>query len=280
MGTPTLKPVSLQASTSARGVELLRGEGVKRAFARHWHDDLQLCAVEAGSGELQSGSRRYATPRYTLFVIPPGEVHSNRTLDPVGCTFRTLMVPTPALAFFLGEPNAARLCAGGPFLLGDAMARRFLRLHRDLERPDSELAADILIGEALAILCRQVDRHGSPRAPISFGRRIEWVRDYLEAHFSDNTRLDRVADLSGISPYHLSRSFRQRFGLPPHAYQLQVRLNRARRLLASGVRPAVVAAETGFTDQSHLGRIFKRYVGIPPAQYSQQRRLGYILLTT
>lgn len=263
----------MSGAAACDGIELVRGQQVRHAFPSHWHDDLQVCAVEAGSGELQSGKHRYPTPKGTLFAIPPGEVHANHTLDPDGCSFRTLMVPARALAFLLGDSTAARLCAAGPILLGKPMARRFLRLHRHLERPASGLKADILLQWALAILSRRDDGNRSARAPICFGNSIERVRDYLEAHFSDNTRLDDLADLSGISPHHLSRSFQQRFGLPPHAYQVQVRLNRARQLLAKGEPAALVAAGTGFTDQSHLGRIFKRYVGISPGQYSRQRQV-------
>ena len=50
------------------------------------------------------------------------------------------------------------------------------------------------------------------------------------------------------------------------------RSRQARRLLDSGVRPADVAAEVGFTDQAHLNRHFKRIVGVPPAAY--QRAAG------
>ena len=60
----------------------------------------------------------------------------------------------------------------------------------------------------------------------------------------------------------------RRVGLPPHAYQIQLRVARARELVAAGVPLAEVATMTGFADQSHLTRLFKRVVGIPPGQYA------------
>jgi transcriptional regulator GlxA family with amidase domain len=56
--------------------------------------------------------------------------------------------------------------------------------------------------------------------------------------------------------------------MPPHAYQIQVRLLRAKKLLRSGRHPADVAYATGFADQSHFSRHFKRLMGLTPARYA------------
>jgi AraC-like DNA-binding protein len=53
--------------------------------------------------------------------------------------------------------------------------------------------------------------------------------------------------------------------MPPHAFQTQLRVARARKLLREGASPASAALEVGFTDQSHLNRHFKRVLGITPA---------------
>jgi AraC-like DNA-binding protein len=54
-----------------------------------------------------------------------------------------------------------------------------------------------------------------------------------------------------------------------YAYQINLRIARARALLADGVTPVVVAAECGFADQPHLTRDFKRAVGVTPARYAR-----------
>ncbi|MBI1877856.1 MAG: helix-turn-helix transcriptional regulator, partial [Chloroflexi bacterium] len=73
--------------------------------------------------------------------------------------------------------------------------------------------------------------------------------------------------ISNLSPFHLLRAFRAELGLPPHAYLTQIRIERAKALLAQGWPVAQVAFETGFADQSHLTKRFKGIVGVAPGQY-------------
>ncbi|WP_150221682.1 helix-turn-helix domain-containing protein, partial [Enterobacter bugandensis] len=55
--------------------------------------------------------------------------------------------------------------------------------------------------------------------------------------------------------------------LAPHAWLIQLRLAKARQMLACGELPVDVAAVVGFADQSHLGRWFQRAYRISPAHY-------------
>ncbi|NEQ23209.1 MAG: helix-turn-helix transcriptional regulator, partial [Microcoleus sp. SIO2G3] len=96
---------------------------------------------------------------------------------------------------------------------------------------------------------------------------VKRVRDYLEANYTENVTLEQLSAVANLSPFYLLRTFRKQVGLPPHGYLNQVRLVRAKSLLAQGCQIAQVAHETGFTDQSHLTRHFKRMVGVTPGQY-------------
>lgn len=98
---------------------------------------------------------------------------------------------------------------------------------------------------------------------------VEAVRRHLRDHVADPVRLDDLARLAGRSRCHLLRMFQQATGLPPHAYQTQLRVNAARELLAAGHAISRVAAETGFADQSHFSRVFRDLTGATPRQYQQ-----------
>ena len=66
-------------------------------------------------------------------------------------------------------------------------------------------------------------------------------------------RLAELAAVARAEPLRRARTFRAQVGLPPrHAFQLDLRVRRARALLAGGEAPAAVAAACGFAYQSHL----------------------------
>jgi len=80
--------------------------------------------------------------------------------------------------------------------------------------------------------------------------------------------LETLAKRAGLSRFQALRAFKQRYGLPPHAYQLCLRMGHARRLLLEGAPAADVAVRCGFADQSHFTRHFKRFHGVTPMQYA------------
>jgi transcriptional regulator GlxA family with amidase domain len=84
----------------------------------------------------------------------------------------------------------------------------------------------------------------------------------------DKVTLDELARVAGTSKFHLVRQFRFITGVPPHTYQIGLRVLLARRLLEQGIAPADVATRTGFTDQSHLHRQFRSRLGITPGRYA------------
>jgi AraC-like DNA-binding protein len=129
-------------------------------------------------------------------------------------------------------------------------------------------------GEQRRRLAVVLDRAGAHLGPRSVGRRtwpkadlVRRVREYLEGHYAESVPLPDLAQQVGVTASYLIRLFRLQVGLPPHAYQARIRVNRAQALLRQGVRPADVATETGYADQSHLTRHFRRVVGVTPARY-------------
>ncbi|WP_240453440.1 helix-turn-helix transcriptional regulator [Janthinobacterium agaricidamnosum] len=79
--------------------------------------------------------------------------------------------------------------------------------------------------------------------------------------------LAQLAEMAGMSRYQLIRAFRAATGMTPHAYQLNLGVNRARSDLQAGNALADIACALGFADQSHLQRVFKAHVGITPGRY-------------
>jgi AraC-like DNA-binding protein len=101
---------------------------------------------------------------------------------------------------------------------------------------------------------------------------VKRTKEYLQAHYAQEIALQDLANMAHLSPFHLARIFRQAVGLPPHVYQTQLRLARAKTLLAQGFDVSYVATETGFCDESHFARHFKRNFLATPGSYRKTAR--------
>ncbi len=91
-------------------------------------------------------------------------------------------------------------------------------------------------------------------------------------NYADNVSMERLAQIANLSPFHLNRVFCSELGMPPHAFQTQVRIIKAKELLHRGWSISRVASVAGFADQSHLTRHFKRLIGVTPGEYRKHCR--------
>jgi AraC-like DNA-binding protein len=97
---------------------------------------------------------------------------------------------------------------------------------------------------------------------------VDRAREYLRERYDQDVTLAELAKVTGVTPCHLVRDFSRVVGLPPHAFQIQLRVARARELIAAGTPLAQAASMVGFVDQSHLHRHFQRIVGVTPGVYA------------
>jgi AraC-like DNA-binding protein len=93
------------------------------------------------------------------------------------------------------------------------------------------------------------------------------VRDRLADDPLNAPTLSDMAKMAGLSRYQLLRRFERVYGLPPHAWLLGQRAERARALIRDGSSLAGAAASAGFSDQSHMTRIFVRQFGFTPGAW-------------
>lgn len=93
--------------------------------------------------------------------------------------------------------------------------------------------------------------------------KIRKVKDYIVAHCFEDISIDSLSIESGLSKFHLIRTFKKYYGITPHKYHLVVCMKKAQRLLEKGeiVKPLC------FTDQSHFIKKFREIVGFTPFQY-------------
>jgi AraC-like DNA-binding protein len=238
----------------------------------HTHDEYQLnLNLDLVAGVHYRGAF-HAVPPGRLTVVMPGEPHAPRDpgereepsshlvlyVEPAVVQAAAAMVAGKRQGF----PAFTDLIVDDPRLI-----RRFVALHRVLEEQAARLEQDSsLLGVLAALVVRhaRVEPLPQPEAPSA----IKTVREYLHDNLDANVSLAELAGLSGLSPFRLVRQFRTTFGLPPHAYHVQLRVEHGKRLLLSGASVTEAGHAAGFFDTSHFDRHFRRHVGVAPGAYA------------
>ena len=99
---------------------------------------------------------------------------------------------------------------------------------------------------------------------------LELVGQMTEAELSECTLADLSRQLH-CSERHFSRLFRDEFGVPFRARQIELRLQRARQLLAdSNAKIISVAYDSGYRHLGLFNAMFKRRFGLTPSEWRQQ----------
>lgn len=144
----------------------------------------------------------------------------------------------------------------------------FLKFHAATKSSALLLTQESLCLLALTSLIQKYTEKSLEARPVGKERRVvEQVRQYLHDRLMENVSLDELAQVAELSPSHLCRVFKKEIGLPPHMYQIRLRIFRAKFLLTQGWSPCETAQMMGFHNQSHFGWHFKRLVGTSPSKY-------------
>lgn len=257
------------------GIESVRAHFTGHAYDPHWHDSFLVGVTEQGVQQFNCRRVRHQSTPGQVFLLEPGDLHDGQAPTEDGFTYSTLYLQTPWLEaqlrtlFEHAPSNALPSFAGtlyhDPRLAG-ATARAFAAVHGQELRMVRQAALDDLLVCLTGHLHWRKRLAPDPRLPLTAQR----ARDYLHAHLGEDIGLDHLAEACGVDRFRLTRAFKAAFGLAPHAYLIQLRLARARRLLACGDSPAEVASALGFADQSHLGRWFRRAYRLTPADYRKR----------
>jgi len=95
------------------------------------------------------------------------------------------------------------------------------------------------------------------------------VISYMENNYAKYTSLEDMANIIGVTPYHLCRLFKQAFGLSPFKYLARLRIQKAKELLVS--RPNMhikeIANSIGYSDASYFCSVFKEHEKLTPLEF-------------
>jgi AraC family transcriptional regulator len=141
-------------------------------------------------------------------------------------------------------------------------------------QPENTLYFDALA----SVLAHELSRSGQEMVRTSPTRRgglASWQQraaiGYIDEHLEKRIPLVTLARLVRLSEHHFCRAFKQSFGIPPHAYLVRRRIERAKMLLLDRANSITdVALIVGFSFTSSFTLAFRKVTGQTPTEFRRK----------
>jgi AraC-like DNA-binding protein len=246
----------------------------------------RFCLVLQGAKEVTIGDRRMRYDPSSYFI-------ASLEVPATGCVIEasaahpyvglSMVLDPEALAVLLSEIPAGADGDIAGFAVSPVTAQLLdpcARLIRLLDTPaDIPVLAPMLQREILYRLLqgpqgaalRQIAHADSRLGQVR--RAIAWIRE----HFDQALRVEALAEIAGMSAASFHRHFKAATAMSPLQFQKSIRLQQARRLLATKKDAARVGYEVGYESASQFSREYARQFGLPPARDAARLRSGAIL---
>lgn len=261
-----------------RAVEIIKSApALDGRMEIRYTDSHVLIILSNGEGCLSIGEQEYRMRQDVVYACHPGDTFGAHAgpgeeldmyllvfdlVDIVGDGRECQRCDKPA-EIFRGKREIALRTAVQPALLCESIYHCW-NSGNGLER----FHGQILFQELLYSLLK----YGSAIAEDSHAA-LERTKAYMESHFKQNLSIEQLARLADISPKYFVELFKKRYGISAIDYLSELRIGKARQLLAMGkFRLRDIAQEVGFSDEFYFSRKFKQETGISPTAYSASRR--------
>lgn len=245
----------------------------------HWHEELEVIFVAAGTLKLQIPGGEYLLQEGSLVVLNSNVLHS-LSGHPAGAL--RSMVFSPFLitggadtVFYKNYVRALLACPD--FSVWQAEpgpdVKRFSAAFSAMET--DAFAYEFTVRENLSQLLLHCYAQLLPRlsaqkpAKSADTVRIEQMLQYMQASYAEPITLADIAQAAGLSERECLRCFHRTIGDSPVQYLLKYRLMQGAALLRASPAASIaeVSAACGFDSPSYFSKQFRRFYQRPPREY-------------
>lgn len=246
----------------------------------HYHDYYELYYMLSGERIYFIKDRSYSIEKGDLVFIHKHEVHKTiqsgeASHERFVIHFDDAMINRMAgmhadllLSPFNQQSHILRLPRQEQLAVDQFMRRMLTEIKQ--QPAGFELYPPYAITEILLAAARYIQQNEP--APLHHATpmhaKISEIIRYINEHFAEPLRLNGLADHFFISPYYLSRMFKEITGFTFSDYVILTRIKEAQRLLReSSASITEIGAAVGFDNFSHFGKTFKKITRLSPRQY-------------
>ncbi len=241
------------------------------SYKPHFHETYTVIVIIEGTGDYSHEKNKFVTSKGSFLILNPFEVHTGRSVGEVPLNYRSMYIPKEIFYKINQKFNEDHLPVfNNKIIENNRVASMILDVHYQLYHTKDVLASEYILCDLL----KKIMDVGSVKVEFQNGNYFQplaarRLKEFIHEHYQENISLEHLSHASGLSPDHVVKVFRKKYGLPPHQYLLNLRIEKAKDLLADRMPVTDVAYQTGFFDQSHFIRNFKKIIGVTPKKYAQ-----------
>ncbi|VVP68256.1 HTH-type transcriptional activator RhaS [Pseudomonas fluorescens] len=245
-------------------------DGREVCYTRHAHAHFSIGAITAGRSTYVHEQSQWEVSTGTVVLMNPGDVHACNPIDDQPWSYLMLYVDTAWLSDLQHQLGFSDDLAFRRFAVthtpDSGLFEGLKRLYEILVDPHQDVlgkhSATVEFFTEVQLRLNPVDQ---PLREPNF--KLERAADFIRDHCTRMLKLEDICEAAQLSPSYLIRAFKQHYGMTPHAFLVNQRIQFARDQLRHGKLIADVALEAGFADQAHFQRAFKLHLAATPGQY-------------
>ncbi|NOU94032.1 helix-turn-helix domain-containing protein [Paenibacillus sp. LMG 31456] len=248
------------------------------SFERHKHDDLsEIVYIVDGEGSFIIGDKEYVAGRGDLIIYNQGVSHEERSkaenpLKTYYCGVSNLAIEGIDEGCILPRHQSPVIRTNA---LGSKIEGLFSQIFEEVnsQTMGCQIICQNYLSSLLVFIHRIVSAHESlivSSEQHSVGYQIQ---EFLDNHFMQDISLNEIANSLYISPYYLSRIFKEKTGYSPINYVIQLRIGEAKKLLlTSNLTIQEISHRMGYDNSNYFSVLFKKVTGASPNQFRKKSK--------
>ena len=242
--------------------------GSKGETSPHTHPFMEIFYFTAGNGFFEFGNKKTAVAAGDTVVVGAGVKHVQYSSDETPLTYYGISATGAEL---LPDCPPDGLNGDGFAVIKSGKLKRApelidaIKSELDGAKRGSLAAADAYVKLLLVEIIRVLNPADYKRKPTV----SDEVKAFIEAHCDEDIALDDLCGEFFINKSTLLHTFKAAFGVSPVKYLNIYRIERAKKLLASGASVTETAVSVGFSNPVYFSEIFRRITGLSPSAFKK-----------
>ncbi len=242
----------------------------------HKHNHMEVAYIMSGKAIFNINGISYDVEEGDIVLINPEQAHYGMPVS----------VEKPSLEFFVGFSNFKfnNMIENTLFLneypiikTTPSSRKKFLDLIDDImeENSSNQTGKDFMLQSYLTqfilLSIREKQQENTTFSETKKSTISKEIQSYFHEHFAEKISLEQIAKNLYLSPFYISKVFKEEIGETPINYLIKIRLENAKDLLLNKKDLSIkeISSIVGYEDAYHFSKSFKKYYGLSPAEYKK-----------